>query len=274
MPKDLIVSTGDIVPEFVELFGDVDATASFPNVLAALNQVAALYRQAWIGFASGMPIPGTPQLIRSRGTYKNSIKMDLSGDEKTVYSDSKINEYIEDGHEAIDLKPGLLAGPKARQGEKGPYNIVRFRHGTPGTLESNNPMPINIYSLVQKNVRQANQQRQAMTQKLANQKRAQGVQKVVSSGMQQGKRSKLVSGMVKGLKNYTWAASPYASMQRVTGEARSSQYMTFRVVSYRSDPASWIVPPKKGIPIRQIVVDEVKTEAEEMLREALEMDLS
>ena len=273
------VDIHDIVPEFVDVLRQVEGKQVFPNILAAMSEIAALYREAWMGFASGVPIPGSPRVINSRaGGYRDSIKLDLSKDnEKVVYTDSPVHRYIEDGSPEVDLKPGLLSGPKARQGKDGPYNIVAFRHGTPGTLQSNRPMPVNVYNIVRQQIRQAQKSRTDAVQTSQQQRqkaRPPGRMQVIAATNQQGRRSKLVGTFSEGRgSSYTWKSGQFAGMQRITGVARSTQYITFRVVSFRSPPSSWIVPPREGVPIREAVVSEVRDLAEEMLKEALRRDL-
>ncbi len=253
------------------LLSKIDGERSFPNLLEALNAVSALYHETWLGFASGVPIPGSLRVINSRGTYKNSIKQDTSNPTtKIIYSDSIIHKYLEDGSPAVDLKKGLLQGPNVRFGKNGPYNIVAFRHGVPSANE--NPMPLHIFNLAQK------EYRKQVAEKTATKKT-----QVIADSHLEGIRSKRTASFPptkdgEQIKtNYTWKRGKYAGMQRIdvsTTAAKRSEYITFRCVSVRSDPASWIRPPQQGIPIRQAVVDTVRDIAEDLIREAIERDLS
>ena len=271
MVNEIRVTSAIGTPEVIQLLNTVQADVVFPHLLSALNQIALMYQTTWMQFAGGAPIPGTTRVINSRGDYIRSIKTNLSGTvEKVVYSDSVANQYIEKGHGEIDLKPGLLSGKKARISKSGhPFNIVHFRHGMPNTLPSNNPMPATIYSLMQKESRKADQQRkQSMSKVAAQGKNTYGVK--VPQGTQLGRRTQLYS-------QYTWKSGKYAGMvkmQTSTGKAKSSKYITFRMVSSRSDPRSWIVPPLEGIPIRQRVVETVKEFIPKIIEEAIKEDLS
>ena len=152
-----------------------------------------------------------------------------------------------------------------------PYNIVHFRHGVSGTETSNRPMPLNIFNLMQKESKAAAKQKQrvmSVIQSTKPRRAAYGVK--ISSDIQQGRKTQSYT-------KYTWKSSPYAGMVRMqtsTGKAKSSQYITFRVVSKNSDPRSWILPPVEGIPIREIVVKAVKPIAEDLIAQALKEDLS
>lgn len=270
--SEIRVDINQFLPEFLELMQKVQGADVFPQTLAAFNQIAIMYQSTWRQYAGGAPIPGTPRVINSRGDYIRSIQVDLSGDtEKVVYSDSPSHRYIESGHGEVDLKPGLLSGAKAKTSKEGlPYNIVHFRHGVPGTLPSNKPMPLNIHYLMQKEERKAQQQKQTTLSQIRarNPRQYQWRARLGQAGPRRTKQTSMGS--------YTWKAGQYSGMVRLqtsTGRAKSSQYITFRAVSTKSDPKSWIVPAVEGIPIRQTVVDTVKPLAEELIMKALQEDL-
>ena len=270
--SEIKVEVNQFLPDFLALMEKVEGRNVFPQTLAAFNQIAIMYQKTWREFAGGAPMPGVPRTINSRGDYIRSIQADLTGDDKIVYTDSPSHRFIESDRAEVDLKEGLLSGPKARTTKEGlPYNIVHFRHGTPATSASNRPMPLNIFNLLKKESKAAAQQKQQVLSVIrSTQPRSSTYGVKISSNVQQGKKTQMYT-------KYTWKSSPYAGMVRMqtsTGKAKSSQYITFRVVSKNSDPRSWILPPMQGIPIREIVVKTVKPIAEELVREALKEDLS
>lgn len=260
----------------------------FPHLMQALNAIAMVYQSGWKGYASGVPIPGVPRVINSRGPYINSIKVDLSEKfRKRVYTNFKYEGVIEEGHGEIDLKQGLLQGAKARLGKNGAFNVVSFQHGTPKSNSS--PMPTNVYNWIQKEFKKATIQ-----------------QKETLSSIQQKRGGTLVThpqtGMTRQLDKYRWGAStgrtPFSNAQAMqkltsvgnykwktskfsgmykfntgTSKAKRSNYRTFRTVSIKSDPASWRVPPIEGIPIRYIVLKTYQKEAMQIMRAAIDMDL-
>lgn len=263
---DKTVVIWDLAPELQSLFSKIDGASAFANTQAAMNEVASMIHEAWVGFASGVPIPGAIRVINSRGQYKASIKVDLSKDkEKIIYSDSPIHKYLEEGTDAYDMKPGLLSGPKARFGKNGPYNVICFRHGAPDSSESSAPMPVTIYKLTK-----------AVSKKAAASGTTSKSMQVVSTNNMTGIRSKRVASFMPGRNNYTWKVGPYAGMMKIdttTGAAKRSSYLTFRVVSTKSDPSSWIRPPQPGLPIRQAALDAVHDIAIELLKEAVRKDM-
>lgn len=280
MPGDLTVRINDLVPEFITLLERSDPGRVFSHTIAATQHVAEMYLQVWRNFAQGYPVPGAPRIINS-ASYARSIKLaDLGPYTKEVYTDSQYHAQVERGRPEVDLKKGLLSGPKSRPTKYGGrYNIVPFRHSTPKAKR--NPMPLNIYRMILSGSKKAEDaKRQGLSDRGGFSKvtrdSAQPQDRAYEWGYnvdrmnQQGRQSKITSG-------YTWKAGKYAGMVRMqastTGAARS-KYLTFRVVSSRSDPRSWILPRLEPIPIRQAVLDRVNPIAREMFREALEADLS
>jgi len=283
---EMKVGVGVHIPGFAALMSDKTVRQAFPTVVDRLNDLAKMYQETWRRYALGAPIPtsGGPRVINSRGEYAKSIQVDLSNDlEKVIYTDYKAHKYIEDGHQEIDLKPGLLSGPKARTGANGPYNIVAFRHGVPGTLSTNKPMPLNVYNMVNK-FSQSKVTGQYTDVKGVVRNTYRWGDRLGSSGAPETK--KISPEMQKKLSQaygrpvsdtYTWTAGKRSSMVRMqanTQKAKSSSYITFRVVSMRSDPASWIVPKKDPIPIRQAVVDTMRPITDQAIADAFETDIA
>jgi hypothetical protein len=283
---DLKITVDEFAPGFAKLAKDVNFRTVFPHLLEALNMIALNHVVQWRRFTMGEQIPGVPSVINSRGDYTRSINSDISKDQlKEVYSKGPWTDGIERGHGEIDLKPGMLSGPKARMGKKGPYNIIPFRHGIPSTLKSNNPMPDNIYKYMVKVTNAAEKAGGVGRSRIVG--KGPGVWQRVSGAQdlrlnyQWGSRLPSSMGGVPQTKqtslgDYTWKTGKHSSMVRMeasTKKARSSEYITFRVVSYKSDPASWIVPPKDPIPIRQKVVDVLKDQTQKLLKMAIEEDL-
>jgi hypothetical protein len=76
--------------------------------------------------------------------------------------------------------------------------------------------------------------------------------------------------------SYKWKTGKHTGMVRMdtsAGRGKTSEYRTFRVVSFRSDPRSWIVPPEDPLPIREKVLQDITPKAQEIIRTMLEEDL-
>jgi hypothetical protein len=282
---DIRVQIDELVPDIVKLIqAGAGTTQILSNTLATLNALTYAYQAQWKAFALGEAMPGIPRIIKSGAAYAQSIQVDVTDDFiKTVFTDSKSGKYIEEGHGEIDLKPGLLAGKKVRYTKSGtPYNIVAFRHGTPKSLS--NPMPVNIYQLSKKLFDDADATKARGFAGWAATRKA-GTSRVISTdprkyewGVNTGKSfggpATTVKTTSKG--DYVHKFSKFANMVRMqvsTEHAKRSEYITFRVVSIHSDPASWIVPAIEGAPIRQAVVEKMRDETVNLLREAVIRDL-
>jgi hypothetical protein len=232
-----------------------------------------------------------PYPVWSRGDYTRSININLTDEQtKSIESQGPWTDWIEQGHGEIDLKPGLLAGEKARQGKNGPYNIVAFRHGTTQAPTEQNPMPINVYNLIRRETNKADAAYKAGKSNTPGTSRVTGqnvpVQRAsgkvdMGRSYQWGYRLPESQGGQKKVKQttqgqYQWKTGKRTGMVRMaadTSRARSSSYITFRVVSINSDPASWLVPPKDPNPIRQAVIDSLQEEVQGILKLAMEEDL-
>jgi len=289
MAKTLEVKVIERSPEFIRLLKRGYSDALFSNVRAALSSIAQIYQKTWRSYAYGqMAVPGSKPIFSS-GPYARSIQIDDSKPlEKSIFTDYPPHKYIEDGHPEIDLKPGLLSGPQARQGKNGPYNIVSFRHLTPDSKRgqlTGRAMSQNLYNFMR-----------SMTDK-ADQEKSKGLSHIggrsvqLTAGRRPENRSyewgqrldaKLGGPRKTSKTGYQWKTGKRAGMVRMespSGQKETrTQYRTFRVVSARSDPRSWIVPAADPIPIRQAVVDFVDSTyggvLQDMLKQAIKADIS
>lgn len=293
MARSLNVKATDYSPQFAQYLKSGFKKSMFKHLIGALDALAASYQKAWVAYAYGhMTVPGK-KTIHSSGPYARSIQIDNSKPfERVIFTDYPPHRFIEEGHPEIDLKPGLLSGKSARQGKDGPYNIVSFRHGTQTDFHGikspptnrGNVMPIRIQRLMRAATQRADQEQAAGLRQTG------GVSRQLTSGprpqdrsyqwgarldnkLQTGRRSRLHTG-------YTWKSGKYAGMVRMeasSGPRESrTQYRTFRVVSIKSDPRSWIVPPQEPIPIRQAVIDFVDENVpiHDMIRDAIMKDIT
>ncbi len=77
----------------------------------------------------------------TRGANKVEIRLE-----------GRMPNMVEQGWPGGDMRQWLLTGRRARQGKNGPYNIIPFRHGTPGTGGRNvgAVMPVPIHDAAKK----------------------------------------------------------------------------------------------------------------------------
>ncbi len=298
MPRTMTIEVQDIVPEFVQLMKRGKKNLVLAHTERTLEKLSTMYQEVWRDTAAGMQsLPGLPFMIHGK-QYQNTIKRrQISQTVWEVYSDYTtksgrgVTDLLEAGHGNIDLKPGLLHGPKSRQGKNGRYNIVSFRQGAPGTGERNNPMPLSVYKPFFQEVKRIDAAKKAGAAPIGtpggtSYSSKSGTQPGGSKGYSWGSRYNPGSLKHRQVKNitrkgkkvgqYKWKSGKYASMVRLqqsTTKSNRGGYFTFRVVSSQSDPMSWIVPEQEPWPIRTAVINFMRPFAEGMLREALEADI-
>ena len=132
---------------------------------------------------------------------------------------------IENGWPGGDMKQYLLFGRNAKIGKDGkPYNTVPFRQGTPGVTGRNF---------------------KAMGEAYAEKMGMDAARKLGREVFKKAKRLKpgerLPEGLGPRLREHH-VTDLFAGMIRQRGPGRSTQYMTFRRVSTKSDPRAWVHP--------------------------------
>ena len=294
MSGKIRIKVEDFIPEFVQLGKSGKGGMIFAHTERAVEKLSTMYQEAWINAASGAALPGLPFVVNARN-YQRTIQRKQTGQYSwEIYSDYTtktglgVTALLEQGHGPIDLKPGLLRGPKSRVGKNGRYNVVSFRHGSPNSdPQRNDPMPLSVYRSFTNDVKQIDAQRQAgATAKSGTSYSSKSSVtpgsrnymwgKKYDPGSKIGQQTKLIldKGKLKG--TYTHKAGKYAGMVRLqqsTSKSKRGGYFTFRIVSSASDPMSWIVPEKEPWPVRQAVTDFMRPFAEGILQEALQEDI-
>ena len=228
----------------IELLG----RKNFPFTRKALKKGAYHIADYWIQSAQGNPIEGTSETVRD-ADYAKSIQVEQSGDYRYVIgsTDGEKHRKISEGTPARDQKLGLRGYKKTRYSKKGdPYLIVPFRHST-------------------KSMKSAKRRSSSS-----------GKTRSVSNFFRKSAKSMIThNDPVSHQRTYRWAGTSgfaakvlgthksdiYSGMTRFetsTGKSSSSAYMTFRVMSSKSDPKSWIIPAKKGIDITNLVFEATK----------------
>lgn len=230
----------------------------YQAIQQSLVSAATFVRDTWIQAVSGRKLPGMTRSINDDKYAKalntgQSIQLPQMFHAVVMpYNYAESAEQVEKGIPAYDMKPNLLNGPKSRvtKDGKGRYNIVPFRHYTP---KSNGGGASNTALRMQ------------MPKSIFDQ--AKRLQRSIPSA-QTGKVNwgqALQDNSMGGINRtslYQHKVSPYQGMYRV-GNARNSQYLTFRTVSTPrvgkngkrkgSAPNSWIHPSIPANPVTQAV---------------------
>lgn len=212
-------------------------------------------------------VQGAKLWSREKDAYVASIKTEMTGAYSgRVWADYKYADEIETGRPAYDQKQMLNTSLKVRQGKKGRYLIIPFRHNTPGALAPS--MPEHVYRL------------------------ASALDASAVTGMttrQSGTGAwdvKTRQPLVVPQRTYSWGgrlppgsmgpnsrrkSDRFAGMVRFesTNKAgvRYSEYMTFRVMSENS--SGWIRPAQPGLNLAATVARELQPVAEAIFSEAV-----
>jgi hypothetical protein len=264
---------------------------NFPRTREAVRDATFLVQKTWLQAASGREVTyqgRTFSVKRISGDYARSIEHGLSypdgGDEMAgrVTADTPYAQAIEDGSPPRDMKPGFLAGPKARRAKDGSiYAIIPFRHGTPGatTLKA---MPAEVYQ-------EARQLAYSRITGRRHELNAHGVPVQRNTYRWGGRLGDMGPGahrkgpyikkagapfLEPGVedKSYTHTTSIHSGMVRM-GSSKNSQFMTFRVVSSKSPANSWWSRGTEPRPIAAAVAEMVEPHALMMIRAAFTADL-
>lgn len=241
-----------------------------PNIEAAVSMAAALVKATWQQAVMGsQKLSGMKPItldINLRRIYAESIittgqTRSSGGIRQGVLTTQKLAEKLEKGCGPWDMKPALLGGPKARMGKNGRYNIIPFRHGTSArhAPDSNfKTMPQDIY-------KQARQLKASVKQgnKTAWGERLTGTEARYAPGKNPTSGHHHKNGRFEGM----------VKIQKTYAKATQSKFMTFRVVSDRSAPGSWIHPGYKPHNIVRAVEAHCRPAIEDMIQAAAERDL-
>lgn len=259
-----------------------NVTLDFSNLLTVADEIerrvmqkvhdgigvaAQAIQNKWVDAVMAAPGIWTPE----RQAYAGSIKWRYTTHTSAVVETTlPLADQIENGRPAKDLKKMLGSSPKVRQGKKGRYLIIPFRHNVPsgdGHSSYAKQMPAHIY---------------AAAKQLSPSKITGTGTRVSGTGAYDIKTKKLLTvpqhkyawgeslpaGMAPKMKSHH-KTDIYAGMKRFdtsTGKAKSSAYLTFRVMSEHS--SGWIVPAKPGLHIARAIAQEVNKAVEDGIEAA------
>lgn len=152
---------------------------------------------------------------------------------------------VENGWNGGDMKPFLLEGRNAKTTKDGKrYNVVRFRHGTPGTSgRSFAPMGAvhQSHGMSRSDSEQLGRRIHKAAKALSATTSQPGVGTKWGERLDAGLAPKLTN-RTTGYKHKTDIFAGMTRQEKTYGRATQNQYMTFRAVSDNSDPDSWHHP--------------------------------
>jgi hypothetical protein len=218
----------------------------------------------YVDYLNGAAIPGHGALKNPSGR----LAKDAYHDRRalltwTIGNSADYAKAVEDGAPAFDMKQNLPTAPRARRAKDGHlYLIIPFRHGVVGTSRLK-AMPRSVYALA----------------------------KVMAHSRSLGSPSTRLSGTGWTVPkfNYQWqgrvskkalvgaglgddSVRRYQGMVRMGGTGQTT-YLTFRVMSEKSKPGSWVRPATPAMAPLQTALEVAWTKARPDLERALEADL-
>lgn len=264
--------------------------SQLPHLRAGIAEASRFVQGTWQQAVMGaIPLPGVPEIranIALRQLYANSI---VIGDQlaipeagflrRNIIATKQIAIDLEYGKGPWDMKPMLLGGPKARVGKNGRYNIIPFRHGTSARHGQNanfKTMPKDVHG-------QAKALRPSFAMMVPTRVRLPGGKIETSmqpKGLKWGDRLRGTEAAHPARHNpttgYQHKSGIYEGMYRIRKRyerATQSKYMTFRIVSDKSDPKSWWHPGYKPHHIVRGVSEYCQPGVEAIIREAAVKDM-
>ena len=252
-----------------------------PHLARAVEEVTAAALALWQGYASGAPMPNGKVVQNGTGEYLRSILTRELGDfAGEVFTDAPIADSIENGVPERDLKRLLASSLKVRLSRDGHrFLVIPFRHNTPGSAMGK-AMPEAVHSWWQHPDRKRSavvgmylrpsgtgafdiNTRQPLT--------VPARRYVWGSRLEKSDLAKLgVTGPaarhMAGMVNFRRPGTQ--------GGAAQSRYISFRTMSERSKPGSWIAKARPGMHPAQTVSDQIRPEAETVFKAAFEADLA
>lgn len=187
-------------------------------------------------------------LQSTRNGYLRGLILRNEGNgEHSIVLVGKLNNMIESGSEGFDEKIGFAKSNKVKFDKNGNwYLVIPFRHATPDAVGESevfdSVMPQEIYDLIKDKTPQISDNQGNITQ----QGESLSASEIPAAYQTPTTRqSVIISSINKVFDEYVAKTSQYEGLirsQKTYESATSSQYNTFRKVSAKSDPNSWVHP--------------------------------
>lgn len=258
----------------MDMLGVIDKQI-FPYMSQAVDVVGKQVAARWIEAVYGAKLWG-----EEKDKYAQSISWKMTGDfSGYVEATYKYAKEIEEGRPARDLKRMLGTSLKVRRTKKGSrFLVIPFRHNLanmPPDLQAQ-AKALSASTVTGSTMRRSGEitgfgmkPAKVQTPFLSNPK-THGPMMVKQKQYQWGAR--IAAGFFgPNPKGKTDIAAGMVRFDTSSGKQKSSSYMTFRVMSEKSN--GWIVPPQPGQWIAKGVIAKIAPEAEKLFAKALALDV-
>ena len=212
------------------------------------NMVESAVKRVTLRFADNWKAQAGLDLHSSKNQYRNNILIVDEGRFKGVVilssASTPVPNMIEQGVSGFDMKTGFKNSPKARQTKDGGWFLtIPFRWATPGALGESevftSRLPEQVYDIARSKSSSATQlnERAGRSEQIGRTELPQEFQKIQSRPAFTSLNQK------QTFQAYQHKSSIYEGIQRsqqTYENATQGQYISFRRVSDKSDPMSWI----------------------------------
>lgn len=220
-------------------------TSDLHNAMqAALNTTLIVVRNEWMQQAQ-QELRSTRPIYLMGLQEKNSILASYNGKPLSgaIVLRGRLPNMLEEGTPAFDIKAAMPKSKRAKPTKSGGWYItIPIRHSTPNSFMYGKAMPPSVYDQVKKL-----QSRERLT--------VSGNERTSHTGYEH--KANIYDGLTRIVKSYKPGT-------------KQSQYMTFRRISDRSDPKSWIHPGFEGIHIVNKLESYAKEELGKNVRDAIQ----
>lgn len=285
--------------------GEGRGEADLPALRAAVRAAGGIVQQAWIQLASGQALARDSGSYIAGLQQPGSVRSPFEGDPYAVavFNLAPHAAVIEEGHGPFSLPSRINWGrPSVRRGKNGPYIIIPFQHFTPSASAPSSrrrSMPAGVYEVarqlrpgerialhpregdampVQRGDRVV-AMRQGRTISPTNPAPFTESRRIWIRGQPEaqhpgGARSpqSIAAGLELGQAGspFRTSASIFEGLQKLPGQGGGSKYMTFRIITPRSQ--GWIIPGRAPTHLSQRAAAATEAEVRHVLTEALSAD--
>lgn len=252
----------DVTPVAGTILKAMPHTADRRRILRGLGAAA---RAHWVSLAQ-------KQLKSTARDYVAGIQETFEDDKVLLVLTGRVPNMVEQGFDGGDMRAWLLKGPNAKMGKNGPYNIIPFRHGTPGTTGRNvgRTMPKPIHNA-------AKRLAPTLSRPGAGVGKAGGRTVAYGERLHPGRRMSAQAKKILTKREKPWhATSIYHGMIRhgkefgKKGRVQTTGYQTFRTISSVSrGPKHWWHPGIKARNLAKQVDRHVEVIADTIVKSAL-----
>lgn len=214
-----------------------------------INRVVSEYTTRWENLVN-------KNLRQTRGLYKRAMYVDRVSDTEVIFGlrpgEDGMAMALEEGKPPFDEKPGFASSPKKKAKKMGGgwYLTIPFRYATPGALADS----MLFQSVLPKEIYEASRNASGRPLKTS---------QLPPQFQQLGKRKEIqtANGIIP---EYVHKSPQFQGLVRIeigSGEQeKRGGYFTFRRVSDKSEPLSWIHPGFEARKFMDRALDEAQIE--------------